>query len=144
MFHRAKVEVEFGQVYSTVGLGTTVWSPLASGILSGKHRDTKANKGTRLTMEGLDWLRERELTEARLKKVDKLKAIAESLDLSLPVMALAWCLKNPHVSTVILGASKEAQLKENLGAVEAQDLLTPAVLAKIEKVLDNAPERPQF
>jgi aryl-alcohol dehydrogenase-like predicted oxidoreductase len=59
-------------------------------------------------------------------------------------MALAWCLKTPHVSTVILGASKEAQLKENLGAVEAQDLLTPAVLAKIEKVLDNAPERPQF
>jgi aryl-alcohol dehydrogenase-like predicted oxidoreductase len=144
MFHRAKVEVEFGQVYSTVGLGTTVWSPLASGILSGKHRDTKANKGTRLTMEGLDWLRERELTEARLRKVDQLKTIAQGLDLSLPVMALAWCLKNPRVSTVILGASKEAQLKENLGAVEAQDKLTPAVLAKIEKVLDNAPERPQF
>ncbi len=144
MFHRDKVEVEFGQIYKGVGLGTTVWSPLASGILSGKHRDTKANKGTRLTMEGLDWLRERELTEARLKKVDKLKTVAEGLDLSLPVMALAWCLKNPNVSTVILGASKEAQLKENLGAVEAQDKLTPAVLAKIEKVLDNAPVRPQF
>jgi aryl-alcohol dehydrogenase-like predicted oxidoreductase len=136
--------VEYGQIYKGVGLGTTVWSPLASGILSGKHRDTKANKGTRLTMEGLDWLRERELTEARLKKVDKLKTLAESIDLSLPVMALAWCLKNPHVSTVILGASKEAQLRENLGAVDAQDKLTPAVMARIEKMLDNAPVRPQF
>jgi aryl-alcohol dehydrogenase-like predicted oxidoreductase len=144
MFHRDKVEVEYGQIYKGVGLGTTVWSPLASGILSGKHRDTKANKGTRLTMEGLDWLRERELTEARLKKVDKLKTLAESIDLSLPVMALAWCLKNPHVSTVILGASKEAQLRENLGAVDAQDKLTPAVMARIEKMLDNAPVRPQF
>jgi voltage-dependent potassium channel beta subunit len=144
MFHRDKVEVEYGQIYRTVGLGTTIWSPLASGILSGKHRDVKANKGTRLTMEGLDWLRERELTEARLKKVDKLKAIAEKLDLSLPVMALAWCLKNPNVSTVILGASKEAQLKENLGAVEAQDLLTTAVMEKIEKVLDNTPVHPQW
>ncbi|MCA9334641.1 aldo/keto reductase, partial [Candidatus Saccharibacteria bacterium] len=86
----------------------------------------------------------RELTEARLKKVDKLKAIAEKLNMSLPVMALAWCLKNPNVSTVILGASKEAQLKENLGAVEAQDLLTAAVMEKIEKVLDNAPLRPQW
>ena len=144
MFHRDKVEVEFSQVYKTVGLGTTIWSPLASGILSGKHRDTKASKGTRLTMEGLDWLRERELTEARLKKVDKLKVIAEKLDLSLPVMSLAWCLKNPNVSTVILGASKEAQLKENLGAVEAQDKLTAAVMEKIAKVLDNEPVRPLF
>jgi aryl-alcohol dehydrogenase-like predicted oxidoreductase len=144
MFHRDKVEVEFGQIYRTVGMGTTIWSPLASGILSGKHRDTKASKGTRLTMEGLDWLRERELTEARLKKVDKLKLIAEKLDLSLPVMSLAWCLKNPNVSTVILGASKEAQLKENLGAVEAQDKLTPEVMARIAKVLDNEPVRPLF
>ncbi len=95
-------------------------------------------------MKGLDWLRERELTEARLKKVDKLKVLAEKLDLSLPVMALAWCLKNPNVSTVILGASKEAQLKENLGAVEAQDKLTPAVMERIAKVLDNEPVRPMF
>lgn len=143
MFHRDKVEVEFGQIYKGVGLGTTIWSPLASGILSGKHTLT-GDKSSRLRMAGLDWLRERELTEGRLKKVEKLKSIAKSLDLSLPVMALAWCLKNPNVSTVILGASKEAQLKENLGAVEAQDKLTPAAMARIEKVLDNAPVQPQF
>ena len=144
MFHRAKVEVEFGQIYRTVGLGTTIWSPLASGILTGKHRDVKALKGTRLTMEGLDWLRERELTPERLRTVEKLNKIADGLGLSLPVMALAWCLKNPNVSTVILGASKEAQLKENLKASEAQDLLTPAVMERIEKVLGNTPVRPQW
>jgi len=134
MFHREKVEVEFAPLYNTVGLGTTVWSPLASGILSGKHT-LDGDKSSRLRMAGLDWLRERELTAARLKKVEKLKTIAQGLDLSLPVVALAWCLKNPNVSTVILGASKEAQVKENLGAVEAQDKLTPAVMARIAKVL---------
>jgi len=143
MFNRDKVEVEYGQVYKTVGLGTTVWSPLASGILSGKHT-LDGNKSSRLRMAGLDWLRERELTAERLKKVEKLKRIAEGIALTLPVMALAWCLKNPHVSTVILGASKESQLKENLKASEAQDLLTPTVMAKIEKVLGNAPARPQW
>ncbi|MBK9627379.1 MAG: aldo/keto reductase [Flavobacteriales bacterium] len=143
MFHRDKVEVEFGQLYKTVGLGTTVWSPLASGILSGKHT-LDGHKSSRLRMAGLDWLRERELTAERLKKVEKLKAIAAKLDLSMPVFALAWCLKNPHVSTVILGASKEAQLKENLKASDAQDLLTPEVMARIAKVLDNEPVRPQF
>ncbi|MBL0129243.1 MAG: aldo/keto reductase [Flavobacteriales bacterium] len=143
MFHRAKVEVEFDQLYKTVGLGTTIWSPLASGILSGKHT-LDGNKSSRLRMAGLDWLRERELTAERLKKVEKLKGIAAKLDLSMPVLALAWCLKNPHVSTVILGASKVEQLKENLTAVDAQDQLTPEVMGRIEKVLDNEPVRPQF
>ncbi|MCB9167150.1 MAG: aldo/keto reductase [Flavobacteriales bacterium] len=144
LFHRAKVEVEFEQIYKTVGLGTTIWSPLASGVLTGKHRTLKADKGTRLTMAGLDWLRERELTPERLRTVEKLNKLADGLDLTLPVFALAWCLKNPHVSTVILGASKQVQLKENLQAVEAQDKFTPAVMEKIEKVLGNTPERPQW
>ncbi len=143
MFHRDKVEVEYGQIYRTVGLGTTIWSPLASGILSGKH-SLEGDTSSRLRMAGLDWLRERELTAERLKKVDRLKDIAKKLDLSLPVMSLAWCLKNPNVSTVILGASKDAQLKENLGAVEAQDKLTPEVMSRISKVLDNEPKRPLF
>lgn len=135
MFHRQKVEVEYEQMYRTTGLGTTIWSPLASGMLTGKH-NTGAAKGSRLTMEGLDWLKEQQVNADRIKRVEELKPIAESLDLSLPVMALAWCLKNPHVSTVVLGASKEAQLKENLKAVDAQDLLTPAVMARIAKVID--------
>lgn len=137
LFHRAKVEQEFASLYDTVGLGTTIWSPLASGILSGKHT-LEGDSASRLRMEGLDWLRERELNEARLKKVNELKAIAGELGLSLPVFAIAWCLKNPRVSTVMLGASKVAQLEENLKAIDAQDLLTPEVLSKVEGTLAGA------
>jgi voltage-dependent potassium channel beta subunit len=134
LFHREKVEQEFAPLYDTVGLGTTIWSPLASGVLSGKH-SLEGDASSRLRAAGLDWLRERELTETRLKKVEELKVIAADLGLSLPVFAIAWCLKNPRVSTVILGASKVAQLEENLKAVEAQDLVTSTVTAKVEKVL---------
>ena len=137
MFHREKVENEFAPLYDTVGLGTTIWSPLASGVLSGKH-SLEGDASSRLRAAGLDWLRERELTEARLRKVDELKGIAASLDQSLPVFAIAWCLKNPRVSTVILGASKTVQLEENLKAVEAQDRLTEGVMAKVEQALEGA------
>ncbi|MBL7939631.1 MAG: aldo/keto reductase [Flavobacteriales bacterium] len=136
MFHREKVEREFGPLYDTVGLGTTIWSPLASGILSGKHT-LEGDASSRLRMAGLEWLKERELNEARLKKVEELKAIAKELDLPLPVFAIAWCLKNQRVSTVILGASKAHQLEENMSAVEAQDKLTPEVLARVSAVLDG-------
>ena len=134
LFHREKVEKEFAPLYDTVGLGTTIWSPLASGVLSGKHT-LDGDASSRLRAAGLEWLRERELTEARLKKVEELKALAASLGLSLPVFAIAWCLKNPRVGTVILGASKTAQLEENLKAVEAQDLLIPAVMSSVEEAL---------
>lgn len=137
MFHREKVEKEFAPLYDTVGLGTTIWSPLASGILSGKHT-LEGDASSRLRMAGLEWLKERELNEARLKKVDELKAIAAALGLSLPVFAIAWCLKSPRVSTVMLGASKTSQLEENLKAVDAQDTLTPEVMAHVEKVLGGA------
>lgn len=136
LFHREKLEKEFAPLYDTVGLGTTIWSPLASGVLSGKHT-MEGDASSRLRMAGLDWLRERELTEVRVKKVKEVKEVAESLGLSLPVFAIAWCLKNPRVSTVILGASKTVQLEENLKAVDAQDKLTPEVMARVEKVLDN-------
>ncbi|QQR88429.1 MAG: aldo/keto reductase [Flavobacteriales bacterium] len=131
MFHRAKVEEEFAPLYDTVGLGTTIWSPLASGILSGKHT-LEGDASSRLRMAGLEWLKERELNEARLKKVEELKSIATDLGLSLPVFAIAWCLKNARVSTVMLGASKTGQLEENLKAVDAQDLFTPEVMKRVE------------
>ncbi len=137
LFHREKVENEFAPLYDTVGLGTTIWSPLASGVLSGKH-SLEGDTSSRLRAAGLDWLRERELTEARLKKVDELKALANGLGLSLPLFAIAWCLKNPRVSTVILGASKTAQLEENLKAVEAQDLLTADVIKQVDQTLSGA------
>ena len=143
MFHRNKVEVEFAQLYKVVGLGTTIWSPLASGLLSGKHTQDLA-EGSRFRMQGLEWLRDRELNQERLNKVKELSGIASEIGLSMPVMALAWCLKDPNVSTVILGASKVEQLQQNLEAVEAQDQLTPDIMARINVVLNNEPERAQW
>jgi voltage-dependent potassium channel beta subunit len=143
MFHREKVEVEFDQIYKTVGLGTTIWSPLASGVLTSKYID-KFPEGTRLSMKGLEWLKDSALTEERLEKVRDLDKLAKELDTSLPVMALAWCLKNENVSTVILGASKTAQLEENMEALGFRKKLTPEIMEKIEEILDNKPEHPPF
>jgi voltage-dependent potassium channel beta subunit len=141
MFTRQKVEVEFSQVYKTVGLGTTIWSPLASGILSGKYNKDFPSD-TRLGMEGMDWLKEKNLTAERIDVVKKLSALAADLDMSLPVLGLAWCLKNPNVSTVILGASKEYQLTENLKSLDAKEKLTAEVMEEIELILSNKPVHP--
>ena len=143
MFARQKVEVEFDQLYKTVGLGTTVWSPLASGLLSDKYL-SKFPKNTRLGVEGLEWLREKNLTEEKINKVRSLDDLAKELGLSLPKMSLAWCLKNEHVSTVILGASKLSQLEENLSSLVELNRLDANVMEKIEAILDNKPEKPTF
>jgi voltage-dependent potassium channel beta subunit len=141
MFTRHKVEVEFSQIYKTVGLGTTIWSPLASGILSGKYNKDFPSD-TRLGMEGMDWLKEKNLTAERIDVVKKLSALAGDLDMSLPVLGLAWCLKNPNVSTVILGASKESQLIENLKSLDEKEKLTAEVMEQIELILSNKPIHP--
>lgn len=141
MFHREKVEVEFSQIYKTVGLGTTIWSPLASGVLTGKYLD-KFPEGTRLGMEGLEWLKDLSLTEERLEKVRGLSKIAEELGTSMPKLAVAWCLTNPNVSTVILGGSKVHHLEENIDALELVPQLTDEVLEQIEEVLQNKPNHP--
>lgn len=143
MFHREKVEREFARLYDEIGLGTTIWSPLASGLLTGKYNDG-IPKGSRLDMEEYDWLRERLLeTESgrkKLEKVAKLVPIAEDLGIAMPQLALAWCLKNPDVSTVITGASKPEQVRQNMKAIDAVDKLTADVMERIEEVLDNKPE----
>lgn len=144
MLTRQKVEVEFSQIYKTVGLGTTIWSPLASGVLTGKYNQNKNPKNTRLNMEGMDWLKKNVLEKENIKKAEKLTVLAKDLGMTLPVLAIAWCLKNPNVSTVILGASKTAQLKENFKASEAKNKLTPEVIQQIEKFLNNAPIKPTF
>jgi aryl-alcohol dehydrogenase-like predicted oxidoreductase len=143
MFSRHKVEVEFSQIYKTVGLGTTIWSPLASGLLSGKYND-QFPTDTRLGIEGLEWLKDKNITADKIESTKKLTELAHEIGLSLPIMSLAWCLKNPNVSTVILGASKEAQLTENLEALDAQDKLTSDVLERIETILENKPVHPAF
>jgi voltage-dependent potassium channel beta subunit len=143
MFTRAKVEVEFDQLYKTVGLGTTVWSPLASGILTGKYNNGFPEE-TRLSIDGLEWLKDKNLTENRIEKVKALSVLAGDLGISLPVLGLSWCLSNKNVSTVILGASKVEQLSENLKALDAQHLLTPEILLNIDAILENVPPRADY
>jgi voltage-dependent potassium channel beta subunit len=143
MFERSKVEVEYNQIYKTVGLGTTIWSPLASGVLTDKYiKEFPAD--TRLGVESLAWLKERSLTAERLEKVRHLNELALGIDTSLAKLAIAWCLKNPNVSTVILGASKPNQLAETLAATEILEKLTPTVMEKIEEILENKPVFPMF
>jgi voltage-dependent potassium channel beta subunit len=137
MFHREKVETEFAPLYETVGLGTTVWSPLASGLLTGKYNEGDPGE-TRISLENYEWLREQfESTEARsrLAKVKMLAEVADDLGTTLPRLALAWCLKNPHVSTVITGASKPEQVRENMKASEVVRQLTSEVMTRIDAIL---------
>jgi voltage-dependent potassium channel beta subunit len=143
MFERAKVEVEYSQIYKTVGLGTTIWSPLGSGVLTDKYISAFP-KDTRLGIEGLEWLKERSLTPERLEKTRILNGIAQDLGVSLAKMSVAWCLKNPNVSSVILGASKPNQLEETLTASDILPLLTTEIMTKIEDILGNKPEFPAF
>ena len=143
MFARSKVEVEFSQLYKSVGLGTTIWSPLASGILTDKYLN-KFPKGTRLGVEGLEWLKEKNLTEDKLAKISLLNELSNDLGMSLPVMSIGWCLKNQNVSTVILGASKMSQLKENIKSIDAMNKLDEKAIKQIEEILQNQPEHPTF
>ena len=136
MWHRQRVEKEYRQIYTTVGLGTTIWSPLASGALTGKYLG-KFPEGTRLGMAELSWLKERWLTPERLEFVRKLKKLADQLGTSIPKLAIAWCLKNPHVSTVILGASKVVHLEETLESLDTVPLLTAEVMAQIDGYSEN-------
>jgi aryl-alcohol dehydrogenase-like predicted oxidoreductase len=141
MFVRQRVESEYQPLFREYGLGTTIWSPLASGMLTGKYQKG-IPEGTRLTLKGYGWLKKRfEGAEAddRREKVRKLQKLADELGITLPGLAIAWCLKNPHVSTVITGASKPEQVVENMKALEVVPLLTGEILARIEKILGNAP-----
>ena len=143
MFHRRKVEADFSQIYKTVGLGTTTWSPLASGVLTDKYIG-QMPKGTRLGMAGLEWLKERSLDPHRLELCRKLNDVAESLGTSLAKLAIAWCAKNPNVSSVILGASKSHHLEETLTSLEIVPKITEEVNERIEEILDNKPKVPMF
>ncbi len=143
MLVRHKVEVEYAQIYQTVGLGTTIWSPLASGVLTGKYNEGFV-EDTRLSILGMDWLKESALQEENIQRAKALTSFARELGLSLPVLAIAWCLKSPNVSTVILGASKSAQLSENFNALDAIEVLTPEVMEKIEAILNNRPPQPEY
>ncbi|MDQ0009916.1 voltage-dependent potassium channel beta subunit [Luteibacter jiangsuensis] len=139
LLHRERFEREYAPLYERYGMGTTIWSPLASGLLTGKYNDGVPDD-SRLGHPDYGWLREALLEDdgARLKTVRALVPIAADLGLPLARFALAWCLKNPHVSTVILGASKTAQLAENLKALDALPLLDESVMRRIDAALPPA------
>jgi len=142
MLHRQRVEAEYAALYDEIGLGTTVWSPLASGILTGKYNDG-IPEGTRMSLPDYKWLRrelEGEAGEAKLAKVRALAAVAKELDCTMAQLAVAWCLSNDDVSTVITGASRPEQVTENFAALEVAERLTPDVLEAIDEILDNRPE----
>ena len=143
MLERKKMEDDYLHLFKHQGLATTIWSPLASGVLSGKYLFDNPTD-TRLSIEGLEWLKERNLTEERINKVKAIKKIADDINVSLPVFGIAWCLKNPNVSTVILGASKVPQLEENLKAIDALPLLTSDVMNSVDLVLNNKPVLSDF
>src|SRR5690554_186104 len=142
MFHRERVEVEHARLYESFGLGLTVWSPLASGFLTGKYNDGVPDD-SRLRVPGYEWLARRlesEEGQDMIARVRKLTSLADKLGASTAQLALAWCLLNPNVSSVITGASRPEQVEHNMKAGDLVSKLTPAVVQRIEGILDNRPE----
>ena len=141
MFNRMKMEKEYLGLFDSEGMGTTIWSPLASGVLTGKY-NSGVPKGSRMSLPEYKFLRDKlESKEGsdRLNKVRRLGKVADKLGVSLAQLSLAWCLKNKNVSTVILGATNTKQLDENLKSIEYKDLLTDSVMGRIENILKNMP-----
>lgn len=138
MFFRERVEREYERLYGELGLGLTTWSPLASGLLTGKY-NAGVPKGSRASLPGYEWLAERTITKERVETVKRLQSVATDLNCQIGQLAIAWCLRNQKVSTVILGASSVSQLVENLEARTVVSKLTPDVMAEINSVLGNDP-----
>jgi voltage-dependent potassium channel beta subunit len=137
LLHRDRVEHEYTPLYTDPGIGTTIWSPLASGLLTGKY-DAGEPSGTRTSLPGMEWLRDEIVGPAaqpKLEKVRKLKSLAEELGCTRAQLAIAWCLKNPNVSSVITGATRRGQVEENLGALAVVEKLVPDVMQKIDGIV---------
>jgi aryl-alcohol dehydrogenase-like predicted oxidoreductase len=124
-------------------MGTTIWSPLASGLLTGKYNDG-IPEGSRMQIEGYEWLRDRMLMQDKIAKVQQLGSIAKALKVSTASLSIAWCIKNPNVSTAILGATNKTQLLDNLTALETANLLTPEIMNQIEDIIGTKPELPEW
>ena len=143
LFERQKVEVDYYTIFRNTGMGATIWSPLASGLLSGKY-SAGIPEGSRLALEGFEWLKDRTLSEDRIARVRKLEAIAKELDTTLPALAIAWCISNPDVTTAMLGATREEQLTENLKALEVYPSITAAIKDQIDAIMGTKPAIPQY
>jgi aryl-alcohol dehydrogenase-like predicted oxidoreductase len=139
LFNHRKIEKDYLPLYKQYGLGTTTWSPLASGLLTGKYNHGFPSN-SRVFVKGYEWIKEKFESEETIQKIGKVKElqpIAESLNISLTQLSLGYCIKNPNVSTVILGATKKEQLKENLSTLQILDKITEKTLMEIKIIMDN-------
>ncbi len=143
LFERFKMEVDYYTIFKNLGMGTTIWSPLASGLLTGKYNDG-IPAGSRLALEGFEWLKDRTLSEQRLASVKVLGNLAKDLNCSLAALAIAWCIRNPNVTTAILGATRPEQLSGNLKALDVLPMLTDEIMLKIDEVMQTKPIMPAY
>lgn len=143
LFTRTKVEKDFLQIYKSFGLGTTIWSPLASGLLTGKY-NAGIPEGSRLALEGFGWLKDKTYVEDKVEKVRQLQTVADDLGCALAELAVAWCISNLYVTTAILGATKRSQLEQNLKALDVLPKLTGEVLKRIDDIMQNKPQQPEY
>lgn len=143
LFERNNVENEYLQIFKNEGLGTTIWSPLAAGLLTGKYNEGIPTD-SRLAIQGFDWLKERWMSDDKIAKVKSLALLAKELNVTLPALSIAWCISNPNVTTAILGATKVQQLTDNLKALEVVPLLTKEVVEKIESIMQTKPKLADF
>jgi voltage-dependent potassium channel beta subunit len=138
LFERTKMEQDYLPIFKNHGMGTTIWSPLASGLLTGKYNDG-IPEGSRLALENYAWLKDRMMQDDKLERVKKLSKVATDMGTSLATLSIAWCIHNPNVTTAILGATREAQLMENLEALNVYAQLTPAIMQEIDGIMGTKP-----
>lgn len=138
LFERIRMERDYLTIFKNVGLGTTIWSPLASGLLTGKYNNG-IPEGSRLTLDGYEWLKDRTMVDDKLNRVRNLEAVAKDLDTSLATLSVAWCISNPNVTTAILGATKDKQLLENLKALDVYPKITTEVKERIDEIMGTKP-----
>ena len=142
LFNRHKMENDYLKVFKDIGLGTTIWSPLASGLLTGKYNEG-VPEDSRIAIPGFEWLKEKVLAADKIYKVKKLKVVADKLETNLATLSIAWCIRNPDVTTAILGATKKEQLEQNLKALELYPKFNAGILKEIDEIMQTKPVLPE-
>lgn len=143
LFERNKMENEYLPIFNTVGMGTTIWSPLASGFLTGKYNEGIPEE-SRFGISGLEWLKDQWVVNDKISKVKKLSALADEAGIKLSNLAIAFCIKNPNVTSTILGATKKEQLIENLKSLDTVQLLNEEIMQRIEAIVETKPLQPEY
>jgi voltage-dependent potassium channel beta subunit len=143
LFNRQKIECDYLKIFRDIGLGTTIWSPLASGLLTGKYNDG-IPEGSRMNIPGFDWLKEKVIVKEKIEKVKKLKAVAGKLGTNLATLSIAWCIKNPDVSTAILGATSKEQFQQNMLSIDLYPKLNDEIMKEIDAIMETKPVLPEY